>query len=258
MLLRRRRKRSGLSLLEVLTALAIFFLSVVAISQMVDTASQTAVRAQRMTRASIICDTIMAELANGIMPLESVGEAPAEGEDPGWYYTVIVEPEDWTSVSVDSQSVTGLSTVHVTVGFRGMRPAADVEYALSRIILDPRLRKNATEPTIAGTAPSSSGSSGAGASGAGGQGGQNNNASTPGSNQSGSGSGGGRANSGGGRTNSGGGSGAGGGGGRGGNTGGRGGPGGNTGGGPGGGPGGPGGGPGNTGSSGRGGGPGRG
>src|SRR5262249_38123538 len=51
----RRSVRRGISVLEVLTALAIFMLSIVVISQMVDSAARTAMRSKRLTQAGIYC-----------------------------------------------------------------------------------------------------------------------------------------------------------------------------------------------------------
>lgn len=129
-----------MSLLEVLTALAIFLLSVVAVSQMVDSAAQTALRAQRLTRAGLYAESKMAEIVAGIQPLENVFEAPLEEAGPGWYYSVLVEPESWTMVTVDGQTVAGLNLVAVTVGYQGGRAASNVEQTLTRVVLHPALR----------------------------------------------------------------------------------------------------------------------
>lgn len=151
------RRRRGLSLLEVLTALAIFLLSVVAISQMVDGASQIALRAQRTTRAGLYAESKMSEVVAGIVPLQNVFEQPLEEGGPGWYCTIQVEPESWTQVDVDGQQVAGLNLVSVTVGFRGGgRLTSDVEQTLTRVVLDPQLRVPAADPTIEGTAGNSS------------------------------------------------------------------------------------------------------
>ena len=153
--------RSGLSLLEVLVALAIFMLSVVAISQMVDSASRTARRAQRLSQASLLCQSVMAEIACGATPMVSADMVPIETAEPGWFYSITVEPEDWTSVPIDGQSITGLNTVHVTVQYIGLGTVPEVEHTLTRVLLDPQLRVPAAEPTIT---TSDSGEAGSGAS----------------------------------------------------------------------------------------------
>jgi hypothetical protein len=162
---RSRRSRAGLSLLEVLTALAIFLLSIVVISQMVDSAAQTALRAQLLTRAGIYAESKMAEVAAGIEPLQSIYMQPLEEGGPGWYYTIQVEPESWTEVDIDGQQVVGLNLVSLTVGFSGGRVTNEVEQTLTRVLLDPQLRMPAADPVIEGTAGTSSGTGGAATSG---------------------------------------------------------------------------------------------
>lgn len=129
-----------MSLLEVLTALAIFLLSVVAISQMVDSAAQTALRAQRLTRAGLYAESKMAEIVAGIEPMESVFDVPLDEAGPGWFYSVMVEPESWTMVTVDGQTVAGLNLVAVTVSYQGGRATSNVEQTLTRVVLHPALR----------------------------------------------------------------------------------------------------------------------
>ncbi len=146
MILRHRRKKhSGLSLLEVLTALAIFMLSVVVISQMVDSGSRTALRAQKQTKAALLAESKMAELAAGIEPLESAPAQAYNDPEPGWSYSINVVPENWSNVQVDGQGIAGLNTVHVTVSWSSPQGAVDVEYTLSRLLLDPRIRVPAAE-----------------------------------------------------------------------------------------------------------------
>lgn len=138
------KKRSGLSLLEVLTALAIFMLSVVVISQMVSSASRTAVRSERLSKAAILCESKMAELVTGIEPLQAVSmEQFLTETEPGWFYSVMVEPQTWTAVPLEGQNVPALNTVQVTVLWSA--EADRVEYTLTRTMLDPRFRVPAAE-----------------------------------------------------------------------------------------------------------------
>jgi Tfp pilus assembly protein PilV len=137
-----------MSLLEVLTALAIFMLSVVVISQMVDAAAQTAQRAQRLSRAGLYAESKMAELIAGIEPLQNTSGQMLEEGGPGWTYSVQVEPESWTQVDLEGTQVAGLNLVSVTVAFNNGRAMQAVEQTLTRVVLDPRLRVPATAPTI--------------------------------------------------------------------------------------------------------------
>jgi type II secretory pathway pseudopilin PulG len=150
--------RRGISLLEVLAALAIFMLSIVVISQMVNSAAHTADKSRRLTQAGLYCEAKMAEVASGIQPLASVGMTPLENAD-GWEYSIECQPQDFSNVQIDNQSLAALSLVEVTV-----RYGNDVEQSLSRVVLDPRVRVPTADPTPSTSSNGSSGSSG-GASG---------------------------------------------------------------------------------------------
>ncbi len=161
MMRRRNTKRAGISLLEVLTALAIFMLSIVVISQMVNSGARTADRSRRLTQAGVLCEARMSAILAGV-PTD-------DGDDPGWQYDVSYEPQDWTQVQVNNSSgtgqaasgnVTGLTVVHVTV-----RYGNEVEYTLTRTMLDPSLRTSQADPASTSTPGGSSGGSGGGKSG---------------------------------------------------------------------------------------------
>jgi len=158
-------RRAGLSLLEVLVALAIFFMSIVVISQMVDQASRTAQKAARMTRATLHAETVMAELTAGVRPMASSGQEPVQGEEDGWLVSVQEQPESWTTLPDGAGSGSGLHLVHVTVIFQNSAGGVDAEYTLSRVLLDPALRQSPTFGVPTGSSSStSSNSSGGGGS----------------------------------------------------------------------------------------------
>jgi Tfp pilus assembly protein PilV len=155
MIHRRNPQRLGLSLLEVLVALGIFLISMVVINQMIQTASRTALRTQRLTKAALLCEAKMEEIVAGVLPLQSSGKQAVDGSEPEWLFEVNVEPEGWSAVTVDSQSLSGLSTVHVTVLWGGARTMKPVEYTLTRLVLDPRLRVPLADPVTSTTSTSS-------------------------------------------------------------------------------------------------------
>lgn len=160
----RRSVRRGISLLEVLTALAIFMFSIVVISQMVDSAARTALRSKRITQAGIYCEAKMAELVIGTQPLQSTDLTALENADAGWQYSITCEPQSWTAVQSNGTNITGLNLVHVTVRFEN-----EVEHSLARVILDPQLRIPIADPTTnSSSSGSGSGSGSASGSGAGG------------------------------------------------------------------------------------------
>jgi prepilin-type N-terminal cleavage/methylation domain-containing protein len=157
MILRQVRRRSGLSLLEVLIALAIFLLSVVVLSQMVDSAAQRGLRSKRMSQAAVLCEAKMGEIVAGVQPLQSAGAQPLEGADANWSFMVVVEPQSWSSVASGGQvGSSGLNMVHITVVWAGPQIGGPVEYTLSRLVMDPHLRVPAQTPTSANSTSSGS------------------------------------------------------------------------------------------------------
>lgn len=137
-------RRAGLSLLEVLAALAIFFLSIVAISQMVDQATRTAQRAARLSKAGTLADSLMAEIAAGVRPLSSSGQESLNDPEAGWVASVQVEPEGWSQLAESIGSGVGLHRVHVMVAWVNEAGAPEAEYTLTRVLLDPALRQSST------------------------------------------------------------------------------------------------------------------
>jgi prepilin-type N-terminal cleavage/methylation domain-containing protein len=157
MIHRAARRRSGLSLLEVLIALAIFLLAVVVISQMVSSAAQRGVHSKRMTQAAILCQMKMDEIVAGTQPLQSTGSQPLQGAEAAWAYSVVVEPQSWSTVASGGQvGSSGLNLVHVKVVWAGAQMGGPVEFQLSRLVMDPQLRVPAQTPTSSTSTPSGS------------------------------------------------------------------------------------------------------
>ena len=99
--------RSGLTLLEVMIALAILGTSLAAIGELIRIGADAADRATELTTAQFLCDSKLAEIKSGVYPADSIGPVPFEifeTEEP-WEYMVLVD-------SVDEQ---GLLLVEVTV-----------------------------------------------------------------------------------------------------------------------------------------------
>ena len=68
---RARRIRTGLSLIEVIIAIAILVGSAAAISQLIDLAQRNAIRALDVTDAQTVCQNILHEVMTGMRPLET-------------------------------------------------------------------------------------------------------------------------------------------------------------------------------------------
>ncbi len=121
--------RPGISLLEVLVALGVFLLSLVAIFRLVTFASERAVDVHYESRALQLCQSKMAEAIAGVVPVSSPQSETPFDEDSDW------------SWSMDSEQGNVAGLWNVTVRVSRQRPdGSKMEVALSRMILDPSLR----------------------------------------------------------------------------------------------------------------------
>lgn len=134
--------RGGFSLLELILALAILALAVAAISQLVRLGLSHAKHARELTKAELYCESTMAELAAGVLPLEGVTDVPIE-QDSEWLYSVTVEPA----------AIDGLLVVTVTVYQAEPDPVRPIEFTLVRWLPDPEVfSAQETETSSLGTA----------------------------------------------------------------------------------------------------------
>ena len=118
------RNRRGLSLLEVILSIAILGGSMVVIGQIYYLGYSSAIKTRFISEANMLADAKMAELAAGVLPLESGGgQIP---ERPDWSYSVEVQPS--------LQPGLLMSTVTVTRETQGAIPAA---VSLVRFFPDP-------------------------------------------------------------------------------------------------------------------------
>lgn len=157
-----RRPRAGLSLLEVVLALAIFGMSLAALGELIRIGARCARESRELTTAQLYAESIMAEVATGIRNAASVPEGTELEIDPQWVYSVSVEPAEQS----------GLVSVLVTVGPRADRTRRS-EFNLRQWIKDPGLELSSEEEpgemlpgsTPGSTPTSNSGSPAGGASG---------------------------------------------------------------------------------------------
>lgn len=117
------RNRCGLSLLEVILSIAILGTSMAIIGQFFFLGYRAADRARRQFDATLICDSVMAELAGGVIEAQSVSGAEVPNI-PQWQY----------SVDVVNSDVAGLLLATVSVR---QRNEENVEMSLVRLLPDP-------------------------------------------------------------------------------------------------------------------------
>lgn len=149
----RRPNRRGLSLLEVMLAIAILGATMAAVGELIRTGTRAALRAQDMTTAQFLCENMIAEVATGLVPLQSSqGLFP---QAPEWAYTIAVQ----------QVSQAGLIGVQVIV-YRAQDPDPNpFTYQLTRWVINPALKYPPVEETESST--DSSASSGAASTGTG-------------------------------------------------------------------------------------------
>jgi len=152
--------RRGLSLFEVLIALAIFVCSMAAIGQLISSGVRAAVQARLQSQAVLRAESKMAEVVAGITSLH--GASGTFSDDTNW---------SWAAASTQDQQP-GLYLVEVTVSHAGMTTSAKQSFTLRRLVRDPQLAldeyaKEQEEAANAATT-SSSGSSGSGSGSSGG------------------------------------------------------------------------------------------
>lgn len=118
--------RAGLSLLEVVLAIAILGGAMVVLGQLINIGHSAAVSARDNTEAQILCDAKISEVAAGI--LDTSGASGGDiTEAPGWQYTL----------SVEKAQIEGLLKVDCTVTQDPATHSLPVTFRLVRWIPDP-------------------------------------------------------------------------------------------------------------------------
>jgi len=118
-------RRRGLSLLEVILAVAILGGCLAVTGELVRMGVRHAEEARELTRAQLLCESKMEGIAARVTALESASMVPFE-TDPEWTYTVDVSP-------LDTQQLT---LVRVTVQELESDRLYPITFTLSRWILD--------------------------------------------------------------------------------------------------------------------------
>lgn len=150
--------RRGLSLFEVIVALAIFVGSIAAIGQLISTGVRGAVQARLQTQAVLRCESKMAEIVTGITAMRAVSNV-AFPDDNTWTWSVAVAPGPHE----------GLYIVEVTAAHPSGTQAGNQKFSMRRLVSDPQIAYDAyaLQQAQAASNASSSNSSGnsSGASG---------------------------------------------------------------------------------------------
>ena len=143
---RRRPLRRGLTLLEVVVALAVFLFAIVAISQLVNIGSDRALDVKMQSKASMLCQSKLFDLVSGVDPLQGVSwTAFPTTDDADYQYEVEVSDGETTS----------LKNVRVSVK-RDRTDGRTVQVSLTQMVMDPAQRGSTLDRPVT-TAPSTTG-----------------------------------------------------------------------------------------------------
>ena len=124
-------RRPGLSLIEVLLAMAIFFIAIVAISRLVDMGTDRELEARLHTSGARLAQNKLAEFEMGVESMTATSGDFGDA-DSGWTWSMTSE-----------QPGTNLYLVTVTVS-RDMK-GKPFSLTLSQMMLDPTIKGAATE-----------------------------------------------------------------------------------------------------------------
>jgi type II secretion system protein I len=150
--LERRSRRGGMTLLEVIFALAIFLLSLVAIGRLVHLSSDQAREILLRGQAMDLCQSKMAEIYVGAESLTSQSDVPFP-EDSTWHW----------SADCNQAQVTNLWTVQVKVS-KDRGDGSNIEVTLTQMMLDPSVQGTSVNLNTSGSSSSNSSSSSTGGS----------------------------------------------------------------------------------------------
>lgn len=137
----RKTTRRGLSLLEVILAIAILGGCVAVLGELIRIGSRQAEEARELTTAQLLCESKLNEIASGILPPEAVSGAICE-TNPNWSYSVEVSPLD----------ATDLIAVAVTVQQTQTTRLQPLSFSLVRWMIDPLAEQEAAEAEAAAAA----------------------------------------------------------------------------------------------------------
>jgi type II secretory pathway pseudopilin PulG len=143
--------------MEVLVALAIFLISLIALGQLLTISGERAFEVQQQSHAAQLCQSKLAEVVSGVVPLSTTSQS--YDEDPDWQWKLDAEQDS---------AITGLWRVQVTAS-RDLPDGSHYESSVSQMVLDPSLRgstADALQSPIVGNNPTTG--TGYGSSGSGG------------------------------------------------------------------------------------------
>jgi general secretion pathway protein I len=139
--------RRALTLLEVVLALAILAGSFATLAQLVGLGMRAAGSSRELTTAQLLAESIMSEIAAGIVPAETLNRVPMDTH-PGWLVSAVI----------DNSPHPGILRVTV-IAERDIQTYRSASYQLSRWIRDPNLALPIEDDTTTGSSGNTAASS---------------------------------------------------------------------------------------------------
>ena len=128
------RSRRAISLMEVVLALAILAIASAYLAQAMQIAAQNAIRAQRLTQAELVAESVMNQVVGGLIPAQPVTWTPyiSSATSSNWNYSLSIVP-------AEIQGIIGIQ-VGVQEPVAGAVPGAQpADLIATRWIIDPSL-----------------------------------------------------------------------------------------------------------------------
>ena len=135
--------RHGMTLLEVIVAMAIFLIALASIAQLIEFGTNNSIEAARTTTATRLCQSKMAEVEAGIIPATEGGQGTFD-EEPLWKWSVEVGAE----VAANTYPITVKAWID-----QGRR----VEVSMTQIVYDPQFMGNAASAVAPTTTTTTTG-----------------------------------------------------------------------------------------------------
>ncbi len=128
---RKKHKRSGLTILEVLISIAIFLFAMTGVSTLINNGLRSTVDGQSRTRAALLCASTMESILSGSLSLNTKSEqTPFSAPNQDWFWRARLGPSQYPTLS--------LLTVEV---FKEDTQTRSVSVELSRLIPESRITK---------------------------------------------------------------------------------------------------------------------
>jgi len=133
------RPRRGITLLEVVLAVALLAGAVAVLGHLTALGHRAAVESSDLTRAQLLCQSLVDEIVAGSIPAESVNDQPfpttiADPEQM-WRYRIEIDPADIEATTPENVAVLRVTVTQAIAGSR--KP---LSFSLVRWLADPNLQ----------------------------------------------------------------------------------------------------------------------